>query len=415
MRSAWMAAALGWVLATGVAGAATPAGGVYAIIDAAQLAQQKQVVTAALAEPGVDGLLIHLRWGQTSNGFMSYDWTALDDTIALATAAHKRFEIGVVMGGATPGWVTAPAPKGLGAASASFTVNASVGGGCTTFIMAAPYDPNYLKAYRDFLTKLAAHLRTMKTYQFLAMLKLSGLSTTTDEMRLPAIDPPASAHCAASDTLATWQSLGYTPGKVRGAWDAMLRAAAADFPQKSFNIGFIGFNAFPGIRSDGSIATAKSEQAALSARLTANLIGDAGARMPGHIALGFDSLTLSPTNTSAYDATLKAYFSDGAAAGARPGWQTNELLGQLPASASACASGNAATCGGAACAGSTKEDAAPCGGADQFLAMLLAGIYPDGEGNTAIDRQGVYLELFPQNIAQFHSAIPTAHRDLATF
>jgi hypothetical protein len=360
---------------TAPASAAKP-GGVYAIVDAAAPAQDA-VTAAALSTPGVDGLLIHLRWNAISTKRMQYDWRALDRAIGLATAANKRFEIGIVTGAALPSWVTAPAPAGLGATPATFKIDAA--GVCTTYTTAAPWDHAYLTAFRDLLHQLARHLRSTGTYGKLSMLKLDGITTTTDELRLPAL-----AECG-GDAVQTWQALGYTPDKVEGAWKAMLRSFLHHFREKAFNIGFIGINAFPGIDADGSIAP-PSDAKALSARFAAQLIADAGAVMPGRLALGFDSLTLNvPPSDQSYGQSIAEYFSDIAAAGARPGWQVNELLGNYPK-------------GGAACGGNSAANAVPCKSPRQFRAMLLRGIYPNGAANTPPSQQGVYLEVFPQNV-----------------
>jgi hypothetical protein len=47
--------------------------------------------------------------------------------------------------------------------------------------------------------------------------------------------------------------------------------------------------------------------------------------------------------------------------------------------------------------------------------MLFQGIYPHGEANTAASLQGVYMELFPQNIVQWPNAVRDAHNNLANW
>jgi hypothetical protein len=139
----WLVAAVaGLVVSTPAIAAPVPAG-IYAIIGA-EFPDQYTVTAQALQTPGVDGLLIHLRWNQISTGLEQYDWTTLDQAVQLATAAHKRFEIGIVTGAALPTWVTDAAPGGLGAQNGTFDVDSVQAGHCTTFVMAAPYDPAYL-------------------------------------------------------------------------------------------------------------------------------------------------------------------------------------------------------------------------------------------------------------------------------
>lgn len=390
----------GWLAAvTSLVGlpamAATPPGGVYSIVDAVSPAQDA-ITARALKQSGVDGLLIHLRWNKISPTTKKvYDWSSLDRVVALATAAHKRFEIGIVVGAALPGWVTAPQPAGMGARHATFYVDAASAGGCQSFTMAAPYDAAYLSAFDDMMRQLAQHLHAGKTYAHLGMLKLDGIATTTNELRLP-----ATAACR-HDAVKTWQGLDYTPAKVRAAWGTMLKAYLKYFPDKSFNIGFIGINAFPGIEADGSAASTPAKAEYLSKQFAATLIADAGAAMPGRLALGFDSLVIAPApgNTS-YARSQAAYFDAAAGANARLGWQTNELLGNYPKD-------------GAACSGSSPANAVPCTGSPQFREMLFKGIYPEGKTKTPAAQQGVYLELFPQNIVVWPAAVATSRANLA--
>lgn len=370
----------------------TPPGGIYVIMNATSRGaerSQEATVTQSL-NAGVDGVLIHLHWDQINPARGTFDWRALDRATALVASANKRFEIGIATGIALPQWIIAPPPAGLGAAHGVFSYNAAMANGCNTLTLPAPYDAVYLGAFRDMLHGLAVHLRQTGAYNRLSMLKLVGITTTTNELRLPSL-----AQCG-GDAVKTWQSLGYTPAKVRGAWGDMLKAYLDNFPDKSFNIGYIGINAFPGIKHDGSTATS-AEAAELSEKFNAALIDDAAKAMPNRLALGFDSLTLNlPPHDSSYTQYLNAFFAAGAHV--KLGWQTNELLQQK---------------GGASCGGSVPRNAVPCASSDEFLAMLLLGLYPQGKDHTPPDRQGVYLELFPQNINAYPDAVIEAHRNLA--
>lgn len=404
---ALFAAMLPALAAANARAAETPSGGTYAIVDTTELTYPNQkkppphpqngIVAQALAVPGVDGLLIHLRWSQISPSKNTYNWDPLDAALGLlADSTKKRFELGIVIGGATPTWVVAAPPTGVGAIHGTFQVNASSAGTCPTFTMAAPYDTNYLAAFDDLLNQLAQHLRAKQAYAHLGLIKLFGLTTTTDELRLPAVD-----HCpGGSNPVKIWMKLGYTPSKVEAAWNSMLKSYLKYFPNKAFSIGFIGVNAFPGIDEDGKpiapqFIKARSEQFA------AKLIEDAGKAMPGHVAVGFDSLSLDvPQSVASYYQSRSEMFRAAQAAGAKIGWQTNELLGEYPG-------------GGAACKGTTLQDAMPCENSAQFRQMLFQGIYPYGKTSTPPALQGVYMEMFPQNIIAWPKAVGDARRNLA--
>ena len=90
---------------------------------------------------------------------------------------------------------------------------------------------------------------------------------------------------------------------------------------------------FPGINPDGSAAPVDKRRA-ISAKFASTLMADAGAAMPGRLAIGFDSLTLNVPDTDvSYRQSKRQFLNDVAGANARPGWQTNELLGGVLARA----------------------------------------------------------------------------------
>ncbi|HEY1630749.1 MAG TPA: hypothetical protein VGF56_05505 [Rhizomicrobium sp.] len=392
MRRFWLFAAA-MMLWAGVAEADPAAGGVYVILNANDKSDWTNVAAAAKKD-GVDGVLIHLTWNKISDGFMHYDFSALKAAITQVVPTGKRFEIGIVTDGAVPSWVTDP--SGLGAASAQFEVNASVASGCQKLTVVPPYDDAYMEAFRDLLAKLSAYLHNQGYYDQLSMLKLSALTTTTDELRLPARDTCPGADPNAN--LKLWTTLDYTPAKVRSAWDGMLHAYASRFPDKSFNIGFIGLNAFPGIRNNGTFPSDADKQEALSESFLANLISDAGKILPGRVALGFDSLTLNP-NDESYGISETEFLADAAQGGLRLGWQTNELFGQ-------------GANGGAACDGNSKKTAARCATPADFHAMLFSGIYPNGKGHATPATTAQYLELFEHDILEFPKVVQQADGNL---
>lgn len=379
----WLFAAIAWACIEPASATPPAAGGVYAIIDAASPAQY-DLAEEVLKRPDVDGLLIHLRWVDVNPAHKTYKWEALNATIRLVMRANKRFEIGIVTGSAAPQWVI------NGSAHAAFSYDAAMGKGCSELTLAAPYDPFYLQSFHELLRALGRDLRDHGTYDHLAMIKLSGITTTTDELRLPAVTP-----CKGGEApVTTWLRLGYLPQKVHHAWREMLRMYLEEFPQVSFNLGFIGINAFPAIRKDKT--TAPPDQAdGVSVRFTEELIGEAAAAMPGRLALGFDLLTLHGMNKS-YGTYLLAFYHAAREAGGLPlGWQTNELLDNYPK-------------GGAACSGSTPSDRTPCASSQEFEAMLFAGLGM----NLPPGMAAVYLELFPQNIVLYPSATAPARRGL---
>lgn len=345
----------------------------------------------AARNPGVDGVLIDLTWSDIARGYRKYDWSLLDFMARVAVDNHKKFEIAIIAGSSTPAWVFAAAPNGFGAQSATFDYIQSTkpGAVCEPQTIAPPWDKNYLRAFADLLRRLRAHLLKKNYYDDLAMLRITGINTLTDELRLPAQTPETTGNYTVAnkctvDNLQLWQSLGYTPAKVSQAWRYILRSYRKFFPDKTFNVALITAGGFPAFTADGApVASPLQEAESLGNAMTTRLVKEAGRILAGQFALQSNGLV----DHSSDPATIK----DALKARAVLGWQTNEW-GDLA--------------GGAACGG-TRSKPVTCT-ASEFAAMLRSGIYPEG-ATDAKPLQARYLELFPPNIIAFPRIVVNAH------
>ena len=205
-------------------------------LDDGQLAQ-------AIAVPGVDGILVYVLWSVLTSAKAppkTYNWTVLDQMVQLAVSNGKKFEVGIVTGRDTPAWVFDAPPQGLGAAGQTFgyVQLGKPGAGCLRVQLALPWDNNYIAAYADLLQQLSTHLKAQSWYNSMTMLRLTGINTYTEELRLPA-EPPgtgAAAQSCLSGNLQAWEQVGYTQGLVATGWRQMLTASQRAFPDKTFTL-----------------------------------------------------------------------------------------------------------------------------------------------------------------------------------
>ncbi len=144
----------------------------------------------ALINPGVDGVLIDLTWSDIAVAYRKYDWSLLDYMARVAVEKGKRFEIAIITGSSTPNWVFKAPPDGYGAQSATFAYiqSGKPGATCMSLTLPLPWDTNYHSALRDLLDQLSRHLKKKGYYPNLAMLRITGINTLTDELRLPAAE-----------------------------------------------------------------------------------------------------------------------------------------------------------------------------------------------------------------------------------
>lgn len=357
----------------------------------------------AIAVPGVDGILVYVLWSALTGSTAplaskaplvpkSYSWTLLDEMVQLAVSHGKKFEVGIVTGGNLPTWVFDQPPEGLGAAGQTFGY-AQLGkpsAGCIQEHLALPWNSNYIAAYADLLQQLSTHLKAQGWYNSMAMLRLTGINTYTEELRLPA-EPPgdtAQLRCL-SGNLQAWKDVGYTQGLVETGWRQMLTASMRAFPDKVFNLALITDNGFPAFLPNGTpVSSPASAVQQASLAMVANLVQIAAQQFPGQLVLqsnGLEDPALLDTatiNLAKQNGTLLA-------------WQTNESELQT---------------GGAACGG-TREMPVECTSDADYFNLLKLGIFPEGSGgNNPLQAQ--YLELLPPNVIAFPGAVLRAHNIL---
>ena len=347
----------------------------------------------AIAMPSVDGILVDLDWTDLASptAIKTYDWTLLDSMVQLAVTQDppKKFEIAIITGGTTPAWVFAPPPQGLGAASGNFEyVQADKPGAtCISEQLALPWDGNYVGTYADLLQQLSAHLKAQGWYSSMTMLRLTGINTLTDELRLPAEPPSAVAQFPClSGNLQEWVHVGYTQGMLATGWRQLLTGAMRAFPDKLFNVALITANGFPAFTPNGTpILSPPSAVQQASGVVLSNLLQIAGQQLAGQLVLQSNGLV----NAAQLDTTT---ISLAQANGALLAWQTNEWELQT---------------GGAACGGS-RASPVTCQSEGEFGTLLTTGIYPQGTDGTN-PLKASYLELFAPNILAFPTAVHKAH------
>jgi len=204
----------------------------------------------ALAVPGVDGLAVAFDWSALSapNEPEKYNFAQLDRQIALARAHHLVVELVINAGRGVPEWMFSPPPAGLGAKRLHFVYSHHNGGGpCTTVDIPAPWDPIYQKAFANMLNQVAAHLRATDALKDVAVIKLTGMNTQSEELRLPAQTPQQTGKPCVTDSVGIWRNAGYRPSHAQQAFAQLAHAFARIFPDKSVALPLIVGGGFPPI------------------------------------------------------------------------------------------------------------------------------------------------------------------------
>ncbi len=337
----------------------------------------------ALSVKGIDGAAVVMKWAELEPGRDTYDFSEFDRRIALVRAHHLAIELGILAGGNAPDWIYQPS-SGKGAAKLTFGFSHHGGQGhLLTVTLAPPWDPVYQAAFAGMLGRVAQHLREIGALQDLSVVKLTGVNTDTDEIRLPAETPDETGNPGVSDANAIWVRAGYRPSLVVQATREVATAWSHAFPDTWVVLPIIPQNAFPRIGEDGRAVSGRRGK--IDVRDVLDDVVDAAVKASrGHFLLQMDWLMADePVRPRVMQ--LARQFDVPVA------WQTNFYLGRGG--------------GGAACGGQFGQ-ATKCDNAS-FLRLLEAGIRP--HGGSGPNARGAFIEVFPPDAIEFEQALVQAH------
>jgi hypothetical protein len=329
----------------------------------------------ALAVSGINGLYLEISWSAIEPARGQFQWSDIDTWLATAAAGGKRVDLAILGGNASPSWLYSPPPQGAGAARLTFSYAIQGGklGQCIPIVMPPPWDAAFLAEWDKMLNALAAHLKTTGAYSIVELLRLTGINTNTDELKLPEETPQGNSLACLSDAPAIWQQAGYRPSLILEAWDQITTSFQNYFPDKPYAVALVENNALPPIDETGAtVKDENSEQTLPEVQLAAQKFG------PNLVAL--ETFLLPGTPPDQIIITAAETLNSQAA------FQTNEWLG---------------TTGGAACGGLVTAPT-PCTTAE-FISMIEGGIYPLGETDRL---RATFIELFAPSVLTFADTLP---------
>ncbi|HYL98031.1 MAG TPA: beta-galactosidase [Blastocatellia bacterium] len=341
-----------------------------------------QTVTQSLSVTGMDGIVLVIGWNSIEPALGQYQFGVLDQWMSQAISSGKKVDLAIVAGNDTPAWLFQQPPNGAGATPVNFTISPHSGatGQCDSETIAAPWDTAFLSQWDSMLASVAAHLKAMKSYNAVTVMRLTGINRTTDELRLPAETAQSTGLACVSNSLTTWQQAGYKPSLLLQGWDAITNSFQKSFRDKSFSVAIIPENPFPRIAEDGSIIQGPAPDENQPVLMLASQ------KFSGHLVVQFNFLM---PGEAASPAVIQAAQTLGTLAA----FQTNNYFGS--------------TGQGAACS-EPVTNPTPCTDAT-YLEMLQTGIYPLGQSDPL---RAQYIEVFPANANAFPDDIEQAHTEL---
>jgi uncharacterized protein (TIGR03437 family) len=340
-------------------------------------------LTEALYVPGINGFVLDISWSAIEPSRGQFQWSALDSWLLPAVAAGKKLDVGIEAGTYTPSWLYAAPPAGAGAAQINFVWSDQGGadGQCTPITMPLPWDAGFLAEWDAMLNALSAHLKAVGAYGSVDLVRLTGVNTNTDELKLPVTTPATTGLSCVTDAIASWQKAGYTPTLLLKGWDQITNSFQMYFPDKTLVLPVLVANALPPIDDSGNMMKGSRQEDNLAE------VEMAAQKFPSRLVVLQTTIQLgTPPGT---EMAYAAHILNTAIA-----FQTNEWLNS-----------------GAACGG-TLAKPVPCTTA-LFEQMVEAGLYPFGKSDPV---RSPFIEVFPPNalalpdamIASFNEIVPNA-------
>lgn len=177
----------------------------------------KGTLEKLVQQPSVDGILFYTSLQKVCPFEGQFDWTAIDDVVAVCRASGKPLKLSINGGRWVPDWIYAK-----GARKFQWTLSTQwVDAGQSQASAPEPWDPVYLDAMK---TTAQAAGKRYDNDPTLVEVQITGPSLSNGlEMDLPVTPDEA-------------LKIGFTPEKFITAWKSMINVYAAAFPSKKLSL-----------------------------------------------------------------------------------------------------------------------------------------------------------------------------------
>jgi len=221
-----------------------PTSGVYVVT-----ALDQPIPAAALALPGVEGIVIRASWRKLQPSAQEPIFKSIDEQFAAARRFGKKVSLSIEAGVDTPDWVYT-----LGARPYQFVLDGDGGDRmCQRGRIPIPWDPVYLDAFKQ-LIRAASHRFNRSTV--LTHVKVTGLGAVGQPAALPHAPGRTLSNgqktCTTTDEVSGWLDVGYSRQRVLQTWREMIEAYAQNFSSHRLAV-VIDTQGFPPIDERGQV------------------------------------------------------------------------------------------------------------------------------------------------------------------
>lgn len=177
-------------------------------------------------------VFLRIGWNLIQTGPSTYDWQLFDKAIERCIAAGKFIHLSCSAGDDVPAWVETHPTKPVPLYTFKFVPGSGAGQHARPVRLPDNRNVNYIFLYTAFIAAVAQRCRDRGYAQWINHVKIGGFNYTSEEVRIPASDGTAQAADGdfSSDDLTFWTGRGYTPASMMIAWQAIVDAYAAAWP-----------------------------------------------------------------------------------------------------------------------------------------------------------------------------------------
>lgn len=245
--------------------------GVYAL----SAVQGGLINSQVLANPYVDGIVLHYSWAAIEPRDGVFNWNPVDSQIAQAKARGKKVSLSVMAGYQSPSWLYAEGAEGF-----QFVWDKPWGPPlCSVQKIPVPWDSIFLARWTAFVQAFGGRYSSNPT---VSHVKIAGINSYTHEIFLPHSVKVSvnGGQCTTFNDVADWQAIGYTRTKVEAGWQQIADTYHLFFPNMKFAAQLLPAG-FPPIDANGNLISGQTMDYQVSADILNNGIADYGLQFVG--------------------------------------------------------------------------------------------------------------------------------------
>lgn len=204
---------------------------------------KKDFAPSFYADESVNGITIMAYWSDLNPSAGVYNWARIDTMCAMAASNGKMIAFNIATGAKAPSWVIERS------GSIKFVEFNHVTTGSKPIpvntLQPIIFKQSYIEDLTRFISDFGLHCRANTYWKNIVLVSCSGVSRTTEEIRLPCQDNVKIGAYTSTNATKLWAGVGYTSDTVITAFNKIATAWIIAFPKRAISYSYLNGKDFP--------------------------------------------------------------------------------------------------------------------------------------------------------------------------